>query len=843
MQKTILALLIAAVGMSVLNTDTASADPHRRPSSGSLNGKRLMVSPGHGWTWQNTSNFWYTQRGVNNGIVEDFSNAMMALDFLVPYLINAGADVMVPRERGYISAEFIGDDGDSSYFETGSWTASSNVSGYWGTGYRWASTSATETATAGWNFTITEEGRYPVYVRWTAGNDRSADALYRVQHAGGTTEVRLDQNQHQYTNPYDNVTETVDQGARWVYLGEFEFTPSSGATIELSNQTANGSVVVADACKVGGGVGSVDRGGGTSGRPRWEECSRYYAEFDQMPSSVYDVSGLDDGSDNVSTPPRKLLWWKDFDLAFALHSNAASGTARGTVTYTYDNSGSTQHPQALLNDSLSYATLVQNEVMRVCNDWAAANSDTWNNRGLNTANFGELRTNNKTPSCLLEMAFHDNAQDAWYIRNPNWRHDVARAIYKAIARYFNSAAVILPLPPTHLSMRNTGTGQATINWQAQTDPLETSATPTGYRVYLSDDGFSFDSGRAANGSTSHTLTGLAPGTTKFARVTATNAGGESLRSELICVRTPDSQAEGLAAPLLLVSGYDRLDEFTWYQQGATNQTGDMHIRNQRDSLRRHALAAAAAITSAGGSYFFDSTSNESIESGGVTLSGYQVVDWVLGNESTADETFSSTEQGLVSSYLGAGGRLFVSGAEIGWDLDSQGSGADVSFYEGQLETNYVADDSADYSVDPVTGGLFDGLAGFDFDDGSGDSYTVGYPDILEPSSSGSAAPALQYSAGVFAATASDAVVVFGFPFETINQSSARDAVMERVLRSLAASYTGINTSMGGGGGSGSGGGGDDSGCSVDATGAFPLALAALALFWWRRRKAFSQHES
>ena len=121
--------------------------------------------------------------------------------------------------------------------------ASSNVSGYWGTGYHWASASATETATAGWNFTITEEGRYPVYVRWTAGNDRSTDALYRVQHAGGTTEVRVDQNQHQYTNPYDNVTETVDQGARWVYLGEFEFTPSSGATIELSNQTANGSAI------------------------------------------------------------------------------------------------------------------------------------------------------------------------------------------------------------------------------------------------------------------------------------------------------------------------------------------------------------------------------------------------------------------------------------------------------------------------------------------------------------------------------------------------------------------------------------------------------------------------
>ncbi|MCA8910932.1 MAG: N-acetylmuramoyl-L-alanine amidase [Planctomycetes bacterium] len=836
MRKLTAVLLIAAVAVSIWNPDTISADPHRRPSTGSLSGKRIMVSPGHGWTWQNTSNFWYTQRGVNNGVVEDFSNAMMAIDFLVPYLINAGADVMVPRERGYNPIEFIGDDGDSNYFETGSWTASSNVSGYWGAGYHWAGTSVTETATAGWNFTITEEGRYPVYVRWTAGNDRSTDALFRVHYAGGVEEIRLDQNQHQYTCPYDNVTETADQGARWVYLGEYEFTPASGATIELSNQTNNGSVVVVDACKVGGGVGSIDRGGGASGRPRWEECSRYYAEFDQMPSSIYDVASLDDGSDNVSTPPRKMLWWKDFDLSFALHSNAASGTARGTVTYTYDNSGSTQHPQALLNDSVAYATLVQNEVIRVCDAHAAANGDTWNNRGLNTANFGELRTNTKTPSCLLEMAFHDNVQDAAYIRDPKWRHDVARAIYKAIARYFNAGATIIPLPPTHLRMRNTGSGQLTINWRPQTDPLEAGATPTGYRVYLSDDGFSFDSGRAANGATSHTISGLAPGSLKFARVTALNAGGESLWSEVVCARTPDAQAEGLSTPLLLVSGYDRLDEFTWYQQGATNQDGDMHVRNQRDSLRRHALSAAAAKTTSAGSYFFDSSSNEAVENGDTALGGYEVVDWVLGNESTKDETFSSTEQSLVSSYLSGGGRLFASGAEIGWDLDAQGSGADKAFYEGTLETNYVSDDSNDYSVDAVSGGIFDGLSGFDFDDGSGDSYSVGYPDVVEPATGGSTVSALEYSNSVTAGVSSDSLVVFGFPFETINQQASRDAVMERVLQTLASNYTGINTNSGGGGSSG-GSGGDDSGCSVDPTGMLPLVLVVFAILWWRRRRA------
>lgn len=835
MRKFTILLLMAATTMAVGQPDTARADPHQRPSAGSLAGKRIMVSPGHGWTWQNSSNFWYTQRGVNNGIVEDFSNAMLAHDFLVPYLINAGADVMVPRERGYIGAEFIGDDGDANYYETGAWTASSNVSGYWGSGYHWAAASATETATAGWNFTITEEGRYPVYVRWTAGSDRSTDALYRVYYAGGIEEVRLDQNQHPYTNPYDSVTETADQGARWVYLGEFEFTPASGAKVELSNETSNGSVVVLDACKVGGGMGSIDRGGGTSGRPRWEECSRYYAEFDGMPSSVYDVASLDDGSDNVSTPPRKLLWWKDFDLAFALHSNAASGTARGTVTYTYDNSGSTQHPQALLNDSVSYATLVQNEVMRVCNAHAAANSDTWNNRGLNTNNFGELRTNNKTPSCLLEMAFHDNAQDAWYIRNPNWRHDVGRAIYKAIARYFNPTATILPLPPTHLRMINSGSNQVTISWQPQSDPLETSATPSSYRVYLSDDGFSFDSGQVANNGAGHTLSGLTPGSLKFARITAVNAGGESLWSEMVCARTPDSQAAGLTTPLLLVSGYDRLDEFTWYQQGATNTSGDMHVRNHRDSLRRHALAAAAATTSAGGSFFFDSASNESVENSTVSLGAYALVDWVLGNESTTDETFSSAEQAVVASYLGGGGRMFVSGAEIGWDLDSQGSGADKTFYEGLLETNYVADDSNDHTVDAVSGGLFDGLAAFDFDDGSGTSYSVGYPDVIEPSVGSSSAAALEYSSGNTAAVASSNVVVFGFPFETINSASAREAVMQRVLRSLTPAYSGINTNPPASS-SNSGEDGNDAGCAVEATGAMPLILVLLAVFWWRRRR-------
>ena len=384
-------------------------------------------------------------------------------------------------------------------------------------------------------------------------------------------------------------------------------------------------------------------------------------------------------------------------------------------------------------------------------------------------------------------------------------------------------------------MRNTGAGAVSISWQPVADPLESGATPTGYRVYLSNDGFSFDEGRSANGTNSHVLTGLQPGQTVFARVTAVNAGGESLWSEMTCARTPDAQAEGLGTPLLLVSGYERLDEYTWYQQGATNQDGDMHVRNRRDALRRHALAASQATTTAGGSYFFDSASNEAIESGSVALTGYPLVDWVLGNESTADETFSATEQAVVSAYLAAGGHLFVSGAEIGWDLDAQGTAADRAFFNGPLATNYVSDSSNDYSVDAVSGGLFDGLPSFTFDDGIGSAYTVSYPDVIEPAAGASSSAVLEYSSGVTAGVADSSVVVLGFPFETIDQANARNAFMQRTLRALAPNYTGLNPTPGGAS-TGSGNSNDSSGCAVAAGGLAPLLLWMIVAVWLRRKR-------
>ncbi|GAB1349567.1 hypothetical protein MASR1M107_17810 [Ignavibacteriales bacterium] len=63
----------------------------------------------------------------------------------------------------------------------------------------------------------------------------------------------------------------------------------------------------------------------------------------------------------------------------------------------------------------------------------------------------------------------------------------------------------------------------------------------------------------------------------------------------------------------------------------------------------------------------------------------------MGDESTIDETFSTTEQTFVKEYLQNGGKLFVTGSEVAWDLDSRGTVTDKEFFNQFLKASYVAD--------------------------------------------------------------------------------------------------------------------------------------------------------
>ncbi len=184
-------------------------------------------------------------------------------------------------------------------------------------------------------------------------------------------------------------------------------------------------------------------------------------------------------------------------------------------------------------------------------------------------------------------------------------------------------------------------------------------------------------------------------------------------------------------------------------------------------------------------FAFESCANEQIISGAIILQDYVAVFWLLGDESTTDETFNNTEQAKVKAYLQNGGKLFVSGSEIAWDLDTgaRGSASDEAFLRDYLKADYVSDDANSFTVSGA--GLF---AGLNFSYGSA-PYQEDFPDAINAVNG--AAVCLRYGngqnagaqfEGVFPGGAREGKLVYvGFPFETISSTLVRQEVMKRVL--------------------------------------------------------------
>ena len=147
------------------------------------------------------------------------------------------------------------------------------------------------------------------------------------------------------------------------------------------------------------------------------------------------------------------------------------------------------------------------------------------------------------------------------------------------------------------------------------------------------------------------------------------------------------------------------------------------------------------------------------------------------------ETFDATEQTLVADYLEGGGALFVSGAEIGWDLAELGEPADLAFFSDVLHAQYLGDDAEAYLVRGE--GPLAELGRWAF-------YTPGTQDIrfadqLAPGPG--AQQAARYDRGLSGGAAvfhpgPGAVLLLGFPFETIDSAPDRIALMERALELL-----------------------------------------------------------
>jgi hypothetical protein len=249
----------------------------------------------------------------------------------------------------------------------------------------------------------------------------------------------------------------------------------------------------------------------------------------------------------------------------------------------------------------------------------------------------------------------------------------------------------------------------------------------------------------------------------------------------------------------VVNGFNRFDRFLAVRQtagpGIGSAAGPTATFDRVKPLQMNAFDYAVVYGQSLQfcSASFDSCQNDSVVSGHLRLTDHPATLWASGEESTADETFSRAEQSLVTNYLTLGGSMFISGAEIAWDLGRSGDPVDPDrvFLNTSLHAEYAYDDAATFQAGPLGGSLFAGNPPVEFDDGTGPSYLVDYPDVLLPAGVGTTT-VLQYigGSGGTAAIAYDGsagggrVLFLGFPFETIREPAVRDAYLADALRFL-----------------------------------------------------------
>lgn len=767
--------------------------PAAHQPAGALSGRIVFMNSGHGWTYEtNTvSPYWRLQRNIAlNSMNEDYGN-LDQLNFFANYCFNAGAVVVSMRPLGQQTNEVVLDNDDAGVTFAGTWNNSSQTT-FWGSPgdvpYRYAAFNATETATATYTPTIPVAGYYPVYTWVLAGSDRG-DQLYRIRHTGGESQIRI---------PHHMV------GNGWVYLGEYYFNAGSNAAngaVVISNLrgSAAGTYTFADAIRFGNGMGSVDQGGGVSGYPREDENCRYWikANLGQgQSSSLYNGSGGDE-QDSWSAPG-KMSAEMNFEatgsiykrIHISFHSNAGGG--RGTVGLI---TGSPTPNQAVLAELCG--TAVNDELVALGSPPLEV---AWEDRGADityTGGYGEITTSyfeSEMDATIIEVAYHDDPDDAKLMRDAKARDAVGRAAMHAVVQYMNQfdsvPLIYLPEPPTNPRATGNTNGAITLSW-APPIAVTNTGTPTNYWIYRSTNGYGFGNAISVGNVTNYTITNLPAGTDYYFRITAANEGGESFSSEVVGCRTPTYAA---SPRILFVNANDRYERSLNLKQDLVSEVydppgptgGNERVLPRRINSFDYVVQHGKAISAY--SLPFDSCQNEAVASGLVVLTNYHIVIWACGNESTADESFSATEQTKAAAFLAAGGRLFTSGAEIAWDLDraSGPSAADRNFFHNQLHATYATDSSGVWTFSAAGGSVFAGNPGGTFDDGTMGLYRVGFPDVVTATGSGAVA-AINYTGGSTAGVTYDGsagggrVVFLGFPFETITTESIRNAYMADIL--------------------------------------------------------------
>ncbi|MCZ7602276.1 MAG: S8 family serine peptidase [Melioribacteraceae bacterium] len=89
------------------------------------------------------------------------------------------------------------------------------------------------------------------------------------------------------------------------------------------------------------------------------------------------------------------------------------------------------------------------------------------------------------------------------------------------------------------------------------------------------------------------------------------------------------------------------------------------------------------------------------------LSKYNIVIWAC---EWAFPSLDANDRAAIEEYLDNGGALFLSGQDIGWDLNENADNLDITFFNNYLKSNYLADDAGMSFIngvdsDPISHGI------------------------------------------------------------------------------------------------------------------------------------------
>mgnify|MGYP000183583514 CR=1 FL=1 len=554
-----------------------------------LQNRHIALWQSHGLYYAQTAHRWEWQRARMFGTVEDLFTQSFVLPYLTPMLENAGATILIPRERDTQIYEIIIDndrstpgseykeldgekawsDGEKAGFGHIQATYTNGENPFTQGTYRQTVTQRKgKESLIEWIPEIPESGNYAVYASYQSFPNSTEQALYTIHHAGGETTIAVNQTMG---------------GGTWIYLGNFKFTAHEQAheRIVLTNQSnKSGKIITADAIKIGGGMGNIARSplespypieAETSGYPRFTEAARYWLQWAGFPEKVYSPSqGKNDYTDDYKCRGEWVNYLAGgsdilpdssglnvpLDLAFAFHSDA--GTTKndsiiGSLGIYFTGKGRKTYGENTPRQVSRYLTDVV--LTQIADDIRETHEPEWNRRGMWNKSYFEARVP-EVPTMLLELLSHQNFADMRYGLDPRFRFLVSRAIYKGILKFIaeqnDYEYQVQPLPVNHLRTEFIGTHEIKLTWRAVEDPLEPTAPPEKYIVYTRIGNGAFDSGTLVS-DTSYTKSIIHDSIYSF-KVTAVNSGGESFPSETVSL-CRCSQEKGT---VMVINGFDRI---------------------------------------------------------------------------------------------------------------------------------------------------------------------------------------------------------------------------------------------------------------------------------------------